>query len=388
MSPDRAALLTTWLRSLDDVLPRAEELRRGLHQCPEVGGTESATPALLRAAMPWATPQPVAHTGMVVRTGADGPSVGIRAELDALPIAEDTGVAWSAKGPNSHVCGHDVHMAATWAVLESARAIGLPFGLVGLFQPREENQPSGAADIVASGLIEAHEVKAVVGAHVQPQVPLGVVSTGAGPVNAAFDEFEIVVMGRPGHGAYPHTGIDPVPILANVVMGVQELIARTVDPFHPALISIGTLSAGDASNAIAAQATCTGIIRTTDNADRARLHEALQRLCRGLGEARGVDISVNLDLGGPALINDAGLVARTDALLPQVGLEVAAEPMRSCGADDFSYYAELAPILMMFVGTGLDGGGPGLHHPAFLPPDQTLEHVAKSLVCAVLAAAG
>lgn len=390
MSDPGADLLGQLLAGVDEALPRAAQLRRALHQIPETGGREFRTRALIAQWLPWASLTEVAGTGLIARVGP-GPdaagAVGIRAELDALPIREETGVAWAATGDAMHACGHDVHLAATWAVLEAARSLDLPGGVVGLFQPREETQPSGARDLVRAGVLTSHRIAAVVGAHVQPQVPFGEVSTGAGAVNAAFDEFEIVIRGRGGHGAYPHTTVDPVPILANIVTATHELVSRTLDPTHPALISIGRLEAGDAANVIAATARCAGTLRTFSDADRAALHAGLRRLSHGLAQARGATAEVTLDEGGPALINDADLVARTDRLLARAGLTASQRPLRSCGADDFSYYAQV-PILMMFIGTGAAPGEPGLHHARFLPTDETLAHTARALACAVVAGFG
>ena len=378
-------LLDRLLAGVDAALPRAAELRRALHQIPETGGQEFRTRALIAQWLPWATTTEAAGTGLIARVGP-GPdaagAVGIRAELDALPIREETGVAWAARGDAMHACGHDVHLAATWAVLEAARTLDLPGGVVGLFQPREETQPSGARDLVRAGVLTTERLTAVVAAHVQPQVPFGEVSTGAGAINAAFDEFEVVVRGRGGHGAYPHTTVDPVPILANIVTATHELVSRTVDPTHPALVSIGRLEAGEAANVIAGSARCAGTIRTFSDADRAALHTGLRRLCSGLAEARGATAEVTLDEGGPALVNDADLVARTDRLLGRAGLIASERPLRSCGADDFSYYAQV-PILMMFIGTGAAAGEPGLHHGRFLPSEETLAHTARALACAV-----
>ena len=381
-------LLDQVLQGVEAALPRAAELRRALHQIPEIGGHESRTRDLVASWLPWAALGEAAGTGLVARVGP-GPdaagAVAIRAELDALPIREETGVAWSATGEAMHACGHDVHLAATWAVLEAARHVDLPVGLVGLFQPREEIQPSGALDFVRGGVLAAERIGAVVGAHVQPQVPFGEVSTGAGPINAAFDEFEIVVHGRGGHGAYPHTAIDPVPILASIVTGTHELVSRVVDPTHAAVISVGLLQAGEAPNVIAGSARCAGTIRTFVEGDRDALRAGLRRLSEGLAAARGATAEVRIEEGGPALVNDPGLVKRADRLLARAGLTVSQRPLRSCGSDDFSFYSDAAATLMMFIGTGAGAGEPGLHHARFLPSEETLAHTARALACAVVA---
>ena len=370
----------------DDLLGRASELRRELHRFPDVGGEEGPTAERMRTALSRLRTIPVADTGFLVRVGpAKGPAIAIRAELDALPIAEGTGVPWASTNRHMHACGHDVHLAALWTLLQAARRMPeLPTGLVGVFQPREESQPSGARDVVTSELLQEQDVRAVIGAHVQPRVPHGVVSTGSGGVNAAADEFDIVVHGYPGHGAYPHVTVDPIPILANIALGLHELVSRTIDPTRPSLITVGRIRAGTAHNIIPASGTLSGIIRTMHEDDRQQLHSAVRRLAQYTASARGGSAEVSIVTGDPVLWNDRRLVRAVNPLIEDAGLPVAHEPFRSVGADDFSHYGAIAPILMMFVGTGrgpsADGRHEvGLHHPEFLPGDESIRHVALAL---------
>lgn len=382
------------LGGIERRLDRAAELRQAVHADPHIGGEEGPTRELVRQWLPGLASEEVADTGLVVRVGDQGPAVGIRAELDALPMDEQTDVPWRATNGAAHACGHDVHLAATWALLDAARELSdvLPAPVVGLFQPREEDQPSGARDFVTAGVIDRYAVGAVVAAHLQPILAPGVISTGAGPVNAAFDEFEIIVHGSPGHGAYPHAAVDPVPILANVVTASHELVSRVLDPTHPAVISIGSLAAGGSANVIAAEASCTGVIRTTSEQDRTTLHDALRRLALGIADARGASATVDIDLGGPELVNDPALVAHVDALLAAAGTPVTRQPFRSCGSDDFSYFSAEVPGLMMFLGVasacrGPDESMPGLHHPSFLPPPESIGETARALAFAYAGAA-
>jgi amidohydrolase len=384
--PDPAAttLLAQLVVHLDQDLVHARALRRELHRHPDLSGAERPTAERLRHALPNLRATRVADTGFLVRIGPPGPAVAIRAELDALPLVERTGVEWAATNRAMHACGHDVHLAALWLLLQAARRVDtLPVGLVALFQPREETQPSGAEDVVASQLLAEHRVCAVIGGHVQPQVPGGVISTGVGAVNAAADQFDIVVHGEPAHGAYPHVAIDPIPILATIVTGLQELVSRTIDPIHPAVITVGRMEAGTAHNIIPASGSLHGVIRTMFESDRTHLHAAIRRLAEHTAAARGARAEVNLIVGDPVLNNDRRLVQLVDPLLTHLGLPVAHEPFRSCGADDFSHYSRIAPILMMFVGTGSPSTGArhrvGLHHPTFLPPEESIRHLALAL---------
>ena len=388
------ALLGALVAGIDEALPAALALRTVLHSQPHLGGAESPTRDLLIDSLPWARPQPTAGTGMVVRVGPKGLAVGIRAELDALPIIEQTGVHWASANQNMHACGHDVHMAALWALLQAAQGLDrLPAGMVGLFQPREETQPSGALDIVREGVLERHEIGAVIGAHVQPRIAAGVVSTGVGGVNAAADEFSILVHGHGAHGAYPHVGIDPVPALAAIALGLHELVGRLIDPTHPAVITVGRIQAGTAPNVIPENGSIQGIIRTTDPEDRHRLQSAVRRLAEHTASARGAHAEVSIIEGDPVLSNDRGLVHAIDPLLVSSGLAVAAEPFRSCGADDFSHYGERVPIVMMFVGTARPGATAkgttiGLHHAQFLPEESSVRRMAVTLAAGYVGAAG
>ena len=393
-TPTAASLLHDLSEHLHAVLPEAVELRHELHRAPDLGGVEGPTAARLRQALAGLPAPPVASTGFVTRVGPAGSAIGIRAELDALPVAEQTAVPWASTTPRAmHACGHDVHMAGAWALLQAARRMrSLPVGLLGVFQPREEVQPSGGADIAASGLLERNDLRAMIGVHVQPRLPLGVVSAGSGGVNAAADEFDIVVHGEPGHGAYPHIAIDPIPILATIVLGLQELIGRTIDPIRPALITVGEIRAGASHNVIPASGSLHGIIRTMHDEDQVHLHEAIRRLAEHTARARGARAEVRIITGDPVLANDARLARLTEPLLNGYGMLPAYEPFRSLGADDFSHYSRLAPSLMVFVGTG---HGPthdgrheiGLHHPEFLPDDEAVAQVAAAFAAGYVAGA-
>lgn len=396
---DAAALLAALDQHLELALPHAVALRRELHRHPDLSGAERPTADRLRHALPTFKATRVADTGFLVRVGPPGPAVMIRAELDALPLVEVTGVDWAATGSAMHACGHDVHLAALWALLQAAHKVELPVGMIGLFQPREEVQPSGAQSVVASGVLNEFEIAAVIGAHVQPRVVSGVVSTGIGAVNAAADEFEITIHGSPGHGAYPHIAVDPIPIVASVINGMQELVSRTIDPVHPSVITIGRVEAGTAANIIPASAHLSGVIRTMYEQDRSHLHTAIRSVVDHAAAARGTTAKVEITTGHPLLVNDRRLVQFTDPLLDHLGVPVAHEPFRSCGADDFSHYAEIAPTVMMFVGVHQDpqapisqpetGGRPqiGLHHPTFLPAPDAVGLVARSLMAGYVAGA-
>jgi amidohydrolase len=379
-SADLAAALRA---ALADELPDAVRLRHDLHAHAEPSGAEHRTSATVLAALGAADGPVIGGTGRIVRVGPQsGPCIAVRAELDALPMAEQTGAPWASQTGAMHACGHDVHLAALVALARAARKADLPAGLLAVLQPREEANPLGAPDIVASQAFAAHQPRAVIGAHLQHQVPPGTVAATAGTVNAAADEFEISVEGTGGHAGYPHMAADPVPALCQVVLALQQIVSRRTDPTHAVAVSVGIIEAGQAPNVIPGTATARGSLRALDEADRPAIHTALREIVDHVCRAHGCRGVVTIEDGEPALVNDAALAAACWPWLRAAGFAVDTS-LRSCGADDFAYYARIVPSLMLFVGVG----GPfALHHPRFLPDDAAVGQVASAMLAGYLAA--
>jgi amidohydrolase len=376
-------LRARWVAALDAELPGAVALRHRIHASPQVSGRETATTAAVVAAIGAGPGQAAAGTGRVLRVGPAGRAVAVRAELDALPLVEDTGAPYAATRGVMHACGHDVHLAAVTALTRAARGLDLPAGLVAVLQPREEVGPTGAADVVESGLLAEHHVRCVIGGHVQPLVPAGHVSCDPGPVNAAVDEVEVVVTGRGGHGAYPHLSVDPVPALCGIVLALQDAVRAAVDPLAPVVVSMTQLSGSAAPNVIPGQARAAGTVRTMRAQDAAALHARIGATVTGIAAAHGCTGEYLVRRGDPALHNDPGLAAAASRWLEDCGLPTA--PFASCGSDDFATYGTVLPILMLFVGTGTGPGSPMLHDARFLPPDGSVREVAVALLSGWLA---
>ena len=382
--PDLAALLRAGVAGQ---LADAVLLRHELHANAEPSGSEHRTAARVAAALGDSDAATVAGPGRILRIGPDaGPSIAIRAELDALPIREQTGAPWASRTGAMHACGHDVHMAALVAVARAARAVhrqaGLPAALLAVLQPREEAPPSGALDIVASGQLEAQQPRAVIAVHLQHQLPAGTVAAPAGTVNAASDDFEIRVEGTGGHAGYPQLAADPVLALCQTVVALQQIVSRRTDPTHAAVVSVGALEAGQAANVIPPAAVARGTLRALDQSDRAGLHKALHEIVEHTCLAHGCRGTVTIDEGEPALVNDERLATASWPWLREAGFAVDTS-FRSCGADDFSYYARCAPTLMIFLGTG---GPVTLHDPRFLPDDAMVGQVASAMLAGYLGA--
>jgi amidohydrolase len=382
-------LLQTLLASLEAELPGAIPLRERLHANPEPSNAEHGTARLVAEALDAPETEPVAGTGLIARAGpAGGRAVAVRAELDALPITEWTDAPFAAENGFMHACGHDVHMAALAALFRAARRSedSLVKPLLALYQPSEEAYPSGAEVIVRERTL-AGEVAAVVAAHVHPDVPWGSVSVEPGPVNASCDYLRITVEGAGGHAAYPHRARDPILALSHVVVALQSLVSRRLDPMHPGVFSVGWTRAGSVENVIPETAEAGGTLRALEPEDRDPLREAAREIVDATARAHGCVASVEITEGEPATINDATLAASARALLPEAGFELA-PPLRSCGSDDFGFYGRLAPALMVFV--GLEGAPDTarfpLHHPRFLPPPEAVGAVARAQALAFAAA--
>jgi metal-dependent amidase/aminoacylase/carboxypeptidase family protein len=421
------ALLGQLLEGIERELPRAVELRHRLHEHPELAHAEQWTAAAVAAELPVPCTT-VAGTGRIARVGPPGPHgggpddgvpgggapVAVRAELDGLPIEERTGAPFSARGGAMHACGHDVHIAALVALTRAAHAIEeqLPAPLLAVLQPSEEAYPSGAEELAygspagaapnpgpttetvrgpepetahaaqrdaGRGPLAELAPAAIVAAHVHPELAWGTVALDEGAVNASCDAAEIVVEGEPTHGAYPHHGRDPILALAQIVVALHAQVGRRIDPLRAATLTVGVLEAGGAENVIPAQARARAALRAHRPEDRQTLRALVEEVAVGIAEAHGCHAHVELTEGEPPLVNDPGIVTRARLLLARAGFERAPE-WRSCGSDDFAFFAELAPIAMVFV--GLDGA-PGftprpLHHPELLVPDDAVGAVARA----------
>ncbi|MER6826931.1 M20 family metallopeptidase [Streptosporangium sp. NPDC000563] len=365
-------------------LPAAFQLRRELHAEPCVSGKEEPTLKRVLDALPEGNAmERVAVTGALLRVGGEGLAVGVRGELDALPIPEETNVPWASRNGAMHACGHDVHLAALVALTRAVDRVRAPAPMVAVLQPREETPPSGARDIVESGALRRNQVGAMIAAHVQPVLGAGETACTPGAVNASSDEFAVVVRGQGGHAAYPHLSSDPVLALAQIIVAAQQLVSRDADPMTPTVVTFGTVSAGNAPNAIPGQAAARGTLRTMSEPWRRQLHHRFREVVEGVARVHGCEAEVRIANGEPVLVNHARLAEETGRILVEVAHHMPAT-LRSCGADDFAHFASVVPSLMLFVGTDTTSG---LHSPYFLPGDETVTAVAESLLAAYLAAA-
>lgn len=387
MSTEAGAFLQRLLAALEAELPAAVALRERLHAGPELAHAEHETSAAVGQQLAGLPVERLAGTGLLVRIeGAAGDAVALRAELDAVPVREETGAPFAARGDAMHACGHDVHVAALTAVLRALAGLGeaLSRPLVALFQPSEEAYPSGALELLEAGALDG--VGSVAAVHVHPDVPWGAVAVDAGAVNASSDTFAIVVRGRGGHAAYPHRASDPVVALAAVVVAAQTLVSRRLDPLRSAVVTFGALTAGSVENVIPGEARALGTLRALEPADRSSLRQELEALVEHVAAAHGCTSGVEWTEGEPAIVNDPELVERLQPLLGPAGLK-RAPALRSCGADDFGFFSGSARLLLVFAGIHGAPGSPDvpLHHPRFLPPNDAVGVVARAQAAALAA---
>jgi amidohydrolase len=372
--PARAAELLAEARSLQPELIR---WRRHLHAHPEPSGQEFETAAFLARELEalGVKPQMPVPNAVIAEVGpaGAGPVVALRADIDALPIAEETGLPFASTRPGlMHACGHDGHAAcllgvAHLLVRRSRRpGGGLPGRVRLLFQPCEEVPPGGARTMIALGALDG--VAAIAGLHLWSPLRTGTAVVASGPAWAAADRFRAVVRGRGGHGAQPHLAVDAVEVACRAVCALQSIVSRRVDPLEPAVVSVGTLHAGQAFNIIAETATLEGTVRAFAEEVRALLRREVERVLRCTAAASGADLEFEYVEGYPPLVNDPDVAEVVRSAAEAVlGPGTVRPGPREMVADDFAFYARLVPGCYLTLGAG-GPAGPGPyphHHPRF-----------------------
>ena len=360
------------------------ELRRAFHRCPELGNREFETAKRIEASLNgWGIPtRRLLDTAVVgvLEGGRPGRTVALRADMDALPLQEVTGAAFASQNPGvMHACGHDVHMAAALgaARLLSDRRESLPGRVVFLFQPDEEGR-GGAQRMIAAGALEG--VDAVFGAHVSPELPLGHVGVRYGKFYAASDTFRIVVKGKSAHGAEREKGVDALGAASALVNRLLALPGEL--PGERAVLSVGTLHAGSAENALADRAEMTGIIRTLGPAARTGLKRLFWQAVEVVPAAWGATAETELRESYPGVVNDDAMTALAEdavkALLGGDRVHALAEPTMT--TEDFGYFLMERPGSYYHIGAGC---ALPLHNTAFLPDEEAVP-LAAAVHVAVL----
>lgn len=340
-------------RALKDTLVH---VRRRIHRHPELGFQETETAHLVTdtlSSLGLEVERGIGITGVVGHLGEEGRTIAIRADMDALPIHEETDVPYASEVPGvMHACGHDAHTAM---VLGAAMLLSRkqPEGRVRfLFQPCEEGTDregkSGAMRMVDDGAMSC--VDAVIALHVEPRTPTGQIKVGAGPICAAADVFRATIVGDGCHGAYPHLGTDPIFISAQVISALQGIVARRLDPIAPSVVTVGSIHGGTASNVIPSEVQIRGTVRSLDEEVRRQIWAELENTF-ALSRALGGDFRLEIEEGFPITVNDAAMATLVrevagDLLSPESVLLEKPE----MGAEDFGILAAQAPGVMFSLG--------------------------------------
>ena len=342
------------------------DLFKWLHRHPELGFEEAETTKQIRALL---TREGVEildsplKTGLIARvTGAKpGRVIGLRCDIDALPIQEESGLEYASAIPGKmHACGHDFHTAVMLgaAVLLKRQEAELAGTVKIVFQPSEENA-NGAQAVVDSGLLD--DVEEFYGVHSYPWFEAGTLGIKEGPVMAAPDRFEITIRGKGVHAAEPNKGRDPIPAAATIALAAQNIVSRSIDPFSPAVVSITHLEAGNTWNVVPETAFLEGTVRTLNQGVREHIQAEIARIAESVAAAYGCTAEFVWRSGPAAVINDDGLCKAVRELALNMGFQVDRQE-DTMGGEDFSEYLRLCPGVFIRVGTG---GSYASHHPKF-----------------------
>lgn len=381
--------------------------RRDFHQYPELGNREFRTAKIVaehlrRLGLEVKTG--VAHSGViaVIKGGKPGPRIALRADMDALPVTESSGLPFESKQTAEyrgekvgvmHACGHDAHTAVLMGVAEAmvARRAELPGEVLLIFQPAEEGAPDGetggAEQMLAEGVFKQFKPQAVFGLHVWSTLNAGQIGYRSGPAMAAVDSFNIVVQGKQAHGARPWAGIDPIVTSAELVTAAQTIVARKLDlTKQPAVLSFGAIKGGIRTNIIPESVELIGTIRTFDEDMRQKLFTDFRNIAEHVAAAHGAKAIAQIPFGAsyPKLVNDPALTTRAAASLGKVAGADVVQMDLITAAEDFSFFSNEIPGFYFFIGATPDGqdaiAAPSNHSPKFFLDESALLLATRALL--------
>ena len=379
--------MSTLATEIESMAGTLVEWRRDFHRHPELAFEEHRTSDVIRAFLD-ATGVEVracGRTGLrgVLRGGRPGRTVALRADMDALPVAEIADHDYRSENAGlMHACGHDGHMAILMGAARvlAARRDTLPGTVVFLFQPSEENPPGGAPLMIDEGALDG--VDRIFGLHLWQPLPTGIVGLRAGASMAQADEFEVTIEGRGGHASQPNVTIDPVVVASHVVVAAQTIVSRFADPLEPAVVSFTTIHGGRIHNIIPDSVTMTGTVRTLDPATQRALKQRLGEVCEATCRLFGATAEFRYHDGYPPVLNDP---ASVDLVARAAARELGGEHVRTIapvmGGEDFAYYLQRVPGAFALLGTG--DGRPFPHHNARFDLDEKVLPIGVRLMTAV-----
>lgn len=386
------------------IMPKVVEWRRHLHQYPELSNHEVKTAKfvednLRRLGMEVRTG--IAKTGVVgiLKGGQPGPIIGLRADMDALPVTERNSLPFASKEKASfngqpvgvmHACGHDTHVAMLLGAAEVLAGMKdkIKGTVVFVFQPAEEGPPAGeeggAPLMVKEGVLDNPKIEAMFGIHINSQTEIGQIAYKPGATMAASDWFEIKIHGKQTHGAYPWEGIDPIAVATQIYTGLQMIVARRSElPKAPVVITIGRINGGVRENIIPEELTMAGTIRTLDSDMQKDVHAKIRSTAKSIAESMGATVDVKIDTKAPVTFNNHALVEKMlPSLYKAAGKENVLEKPWVTGAEDFAFFGEKVPAFYFFVGgmpKGKDPKTAAAHHtPDFFIDDSRLDVGVKA----------
>jgi amidohydrolase len=387
--------MTDFLSEAQALFEYTQSLRRDFHMHPELGFQEVRTAGIVAkelTGLGLEVTTGVGGTGVVAIVGGTkpGPVVLVRADMDALPIVEETGAAYASQTKGvMHACGHDAHTAVllTVARMLHARRDELAGTVKLIFQPAEEGM-GGAERMIEGGVLENPKVDAALALHVWNERPVGWFGVAGGPTMAGAEIFKVRVIGKGGHGAVPHLAVDPILAAAQVVSALQGIVSRNVPPLQTAVVSVCTVHGGETFNVIPPAVELTGTIRTFDAAVRQTVLARFEQTVQAAAEAMGCRAEIELQRLTPATVNDPATAARVQAaarrLFPAADVDTA--NYITMGSEDFAFILEKVPGCFFFVGTanpdkGLDAAH---HHPKFDIDEAALPRAAALMTAAVV----
>ncbi len=345
--------------------------RRDIHKHPELGFQETRTAARVAEeleALGYEVETGIGHTGVVGERGSGDPIIAVRADMDALPIEEENDVPYASQNPGvMHACGHDCHVGMLLGVAKLLSEDTFEGTVRLLFQPAEETQDeegkSGAQRMIEDGALDG--VTRVLALHVDASLPVGNIVVNEGVVNAGVDSFRATIVGEGGHGAYPHTVVDPIHIAGHVVLGLHGIVSRRIRPSDPAVISIGSIHGGEAENVIPQRVDLSGTIRYLEPEVQETLHLEIARAL-GMAEKMGGSYDLQIDIGYPPMLNDPDVVAvMREVGVDLLGVDHVGSDDPHMGAEDFAFYNALAPGAMFNLGCKIEGDERKHHNPRF-----------------------
>ncbi|MGV1836057.1 M20 metallopeptidase family protein [Rhizobium rhizogenes] len=370
------------------------EVRRDIHAHPETGFDVVRTSGVVArelASLGIEHQAGIGRTGVVgfIKGGRPGPTLLIRADMDALPMQEQTGLPFASQIEGKmHACGHDLHTATLIGVGAILKEIAprLSGNVKLMFQPAEETQESGAAAMIVDGVLDG--VDYALGFHNYPDEPVGTFSFIRGISNGSSDEFDITIHAKSGHAARPHAAIDPVVATAHLITQLQAIVSREVDPMRPAVLTVGSIHGGNTHNIIPDSVAIMGTVRCQDAESRDVIEAAMRRVCEGLEASMRVRCEVNYVRGVPSLINDEHILTTTMSAIREHYGDVVLEREAGLGAEDFALVGAKVPAFQLGVGSSQEGRNDRVHNSDYQPDERCIANgvVALSLAAAKLLA--